>query len=202
MPLKRYFIVSTGIASTALGLAIVVSVVALLYATGAVAPLQDLSAVSYESDTSSSYLEIVSFQIDELPSSAARPPEAQIALMPLANSPPNMPKPGSGPTRVTTRGRIKDVNITFYDCKDQGFCGAMYNGRKVREGAAACSWNLPIGTKLKITGDPTKRTYTCEDRGELDDTWVDVFWNDPKDGWKWQASVGRFGTIEVVEVPK
>lgn len=201
MPLKRYFIVSTGIASTALGLAIIVSVLALLYATSAVARLQELSAVSYESDTSSSYLEIVSFQIDQLPASSTRPPAAQIALMPLVPAQAT-PKPGSGPTRVTTRGRIKDVNITFYDCKDQGFCGAMYNGRKVREGAAACSWNLPIGTKFKITGDPTKRTYVCEDRGELDNTWVDVFWNDPKDGWKWQASVGRFGTIEVVEVPR
>jgi hypothetical protein len=98
-------------------------------------------------------------------------------------------------------GRLYGVNITFYDCRGQGFCGGMYNGRKVYQGAAACSWNLPIGTRFKIVGDPTKRTYVCEDRGLLANTWVDVFWNEPRDGWIWQSLVGRYASIEVISLP-
>jgi hypothetical protein len=93
------------------------------------------------------------------------------------------------------------VNITFYDCLNDGFCGAMYNGEQVYEGAAACSWNLPIGTAFYIIGDPTGRVYICKDRGLLDDTWVDIFWNNPVDGYYWQSSVGRYGSIVLVSLP-
>jgi hypothetical protein len=98
-------------------------------------------------------------------------------------------------------GYVDNVNLTFYDCEDQGFCGAMYNGRKVYQGAAACSWDMSLGTRFVIEGDPTKRTYVCEDRGLLEDTWVDVFWNDPRDGELWQSAVGRQGVIQIVAVP-
>ncbi len=110
------------------------------------------------------------------------------------------PAPTAPPPHVT-RGVINNVNITFYDCANQGFCGAMYNGRKVYEGAAACSWNLAIGTKFIIVGDPTHRIYICEDRGLLANTWVDIFWYHPADGYSWQSSVGRYGTIEIVSTP-
>ena len=96
------------------------------------------------------------------------------------------------------RQRMANVNVTFYDCASQGFCGAMYNGRKVYEGAAACSWNLAIGTRFRISGDPTGRVYICEDRGLLTNTWVDIFFYYPADGYRWQAQVGRHGTIEIV----
>jgi hypothetical protein len=105
------------------------------------------------------------------------------------------------PSSVTVRGAIRDVNITFYDCANQGFCGEMYNGEMVHEGAAACSWNLPIGTAFFIVGDPTGRIYICKDRGLLTDTWVDIFWYHPADGYSWQAAVGRYGTIAIVSLP-
>jgi hypothetical protein len=105
--------------------------------------------------------------------------------------------PGPSPAPVI----MTDVNITFYDCANQGFCGAMYNGRKVYEGAAACSWNLPINTRFVIVGDPTHRIYTCEDRGLLANTWVDIFWYHPSQGHSWQSIVGRYGTIEIVSMP-
>ena len=47
-------------------------------------------------------------------------------------------------------------------------------------------------------GDPTGRTYICEDRGLLANTWVDIFFYYPADGYRWQAQVGRYGTIEIV----
>ena len=101
---------------------------------------------------------------------------------------------------VETNGqqRMTNVNLTFYDCASQGFCGRMYNGHKVYEGAAACSWNLAIGTRFRISGDPTGRVYACEDRGLLTNTWVDIFFYYPADGYNWQAQVGRHGTIEIV----
>ena len=105
------------------------------------------------------------------------------------------------PAALVTVGRIENVNLTFYDCLDQGFCGTMKSGEKVYEGAAACSWNLPEGTRFRIAGDPSKRTYVCEDRGMLENTWVDVFFYDPKDGWEWQKAVGRIGTIEIIKLP-
>jgi hypothetical protein len=36
----------------------------------------------------------------------------------------------------------------------------------------------------------------------LDDTWVDIFWNNPVDGYYWQSNIGRFGTIVLVALPE
>jgi hypothetical protein len=123
----------------------------------------------------------------------------------LANAPrtisPPPPRSPLGVPLVTSRGPIENVNITFYDCANQGFCGHMYGGDWVYEGAAACSWNLPIGTAFYIVGDPTQRIYVCKDRGLLEDTWVDIFWYHPDDGYDWQADVGRYGTIFIVYLP-
>ena len=30
---------------------------------------------------------------------------------------------------------------------------------------------------------------------------LDIFWYDPKDGYIWQANVGRYGTIAIVSLP-
>jgi hypothetical protein len=102
---------------------------------------------------------------------------------------------------VVTRGALTST-LTFYDCMVQKFCGAMANGQKVYEGAAACSYNLAMGTMFTIKGDPTGRVYVCKDRGLLPNTHVDIFWNNPADGWAWQRAVGSRGTIEFVELPR
>jgi hypothetical protein len=190
LPLRRYFVISGGIASTALGLALVVSVLAVAYARPAtdvvlagieeqLAPAAALTAVTATQITPPS-VEITSAQHEA-------PPEQDLRIYALSAE------------NALVSGRLHNVNITFYDCADQGFCGAMYNGRKVYEGAAACSWNLPIGTRFRILGDPTRRVYVCEDRGLLANTWVDIFWYFPDDGYRWQEAVGRYGTIEIVQ---
>jgi hypothetical protein len=97
------------------------------------------------------------------------------------------------------RERIADANVTFYDCAVQGFCGAMYNGTQVFDGAAACSWDLALGTRFVIEDDPTQRLYVCEDRGLLADTWVDIFFYHPSEGWRWQSQTGRRSGILVIE---
>jgi hypothetical protein len=89
-------------------------------------------------------------------------------------------------------GTVLTARITVYGCTGPGggFCGNMSSGGQVFEGAAACSSDLPFGTRLTIAGDPTGRVYECLDRGALPATWVDVFFYNPSDGIAWQSIVG------------
>jgi hypothetical protein len=68
----------------------------------------------------------------------------------------------------------------------------------VFEGAAACSSNLPMGTRLKIEGDPTGRVYECLDRGMLPATWIDVYFENTSDGIAWASNLG--GTTANIEI--
>jgi hypothetical protein len=74
----------------------------------------------------------------------------------------------------------------------------MASGLKVFEGAAACSADLPFGTRVRIIGDPTGRVYECLDRGALAATWVDVFFYNTSDGIAWQSLLG--GTVTDIEI--
>lgn len=240
---RRYLLASSGISSTALGLALIVSFFATGYGQAAVQQLATGDGASVQvvvrgeqvqsylleqtagevatPEPSPAALETVvpaapapaidlqprsqpAQEPTPQPSATARrtivPPGATPAPIPTATplSKPAASQPPAAPVKV---GRIENVNLTFYDCLDQGFCGTMKSGTKVYEGAAACSWDLREGTRFRILGDPTRRTYVCEDRGLLDDTWVDIFFNDPEDGWEWQKAVGRYGTIEIVSLP-
>lgn len=97
-------------------------------------------------------------------------------------------------------GTILSARITIYGCTGPGggFCGNMSSGVRVFEGAAACSSDLPFGTKIRIHGDPTGRIYECLDRGALKSTWVDIFFNNTSDGIRWQSLLG--GTIAQIEI--
>jgi hypothetical protein len=87
---------------------------------------------------------------------------------------------------------------TFYACIGNGFCGHMANGQFPYPGAAACSNNLPFGTRFRIDGDPSGLVFTCVDRGALTATWVDVWFYDVADGWAWQANIGTHNNITIV----
>jgi hypothetical protein len=76
---------------------------------------------------------------------------------------------------------------------------AGYGQRQTLRGAAAWSWDLALGTRFVIEDDPTQRLYVCEDRGLLEDTWVDIFFYHPSEGWPWQSQTGRRSGILVVE---
>lgn len=97
-------------------------------------------------------------------------------------------------------GTILPARITVYGCTGPGggFCGNMASGVRVFEGAAACSYDLPFGTKIRIIGDPTGRIYECLDRGALKTTWVDVFFNDTSAGIAWAGLLG--GTTANIEI--
>jgi hypothetical protein len=96
-------------------------------------------------------------------------------------------------------GTRMGATLTFYSCIGNGFCGLMSSGGQVFEGAAACSSDLPFGTRFVIASDPTARVFTCLDRGALSPTWVDVWFYDAADGWAWQAIVGTYSDIIIVE---
>jgi hypothetical protein len=55
-----------------------------------------------------------------------------------------------------------------------------------------------LGTKLKIHGDPTGRTYECLDRGSLPATWIDVYFHNTTEGIAWQGQLG--GTMADIEI--
>ena len=66
------------------------------------------------------------------------------------------------------------VNVTFYtpdSCWDAN-C-TTFSGYPARVGWVACSWNLPIGTVLRM---PNSEEVVCMDRGLLGCRgWVDFF---------------------------
>jgi hypothetical protein len=97
-------------------------------------------------------------------------------------------------------GTVLSARITVYGCTGPGggFCGNMATGIRVFEGAAACSRDLPFGTRIRIAGDPTGRVYECLDRGALATTWVDVYFNNTSEGIAWASLLG--GTTANIEV--
>lgn len=88
--------------------------------------------------------------------------------------------------------------VTFYTCSGGGFCGPMAAGPVVFAGAAACSYDLPFGTRFYIADDPGQRVFTCLDRGLLTPTWVDLWFQTPDEGWAFQSIVGTHSSIVLV----
>jgi hypothetical protein len=126
---------------------------------------------------------------------AAVAPGAALAARPAAQ-----PHSMNGASGLAV-GTVLSAHITIYGCVGPGggFCNYMASGGVPFEGAAACSSNLPFGTRVKIHGDPTGRIYECLDRGALPATWIDVFFYNTSDGMAWQSALGSTSTtIEIV----
>jgi hypothetical protein len=110
----------------------------------------------------------------------------------LAAAPPRGTSATLGRASGYAPGTRLYARITMYGCVGSGggFCGGMASGITVFEGAAACSSDMPFGTKFTIEGDPTGRTYECLDRGHLSSPWVDVFFYNTADGFAWAGFLG------------
>ncbi|HWC31482.1 MAG TPA: hypothetical protein VG845_15520, partial [Dehalococcoidia bacterium] len=167
--LRRYLLWSAGVASVALTSALGIAALALVYADApgrihtVEASASDSLAALFE--PTSSFFETISVHFEAAPPpepeshpsgdegqvTPTPPPVKSSPLIPISQ---RLNVPGKG--NLFVKGLYQNANITFYDCADQGFCGAMYNGRKVYEGAVACSWDLALGTRLRIVGDPTQ----------------------------------------------
>ena len=85
------------------------------------------------------------------------------------------------------------MRATYYVDAEQ----PTYSGVWPARGVAACSWNIPIGTKLRLTVDG--RMVTCLDRGRLGDTgWVDIFVPNRREGIEIAKTYGGWTLVEVV----
>lgn len=79
-----------------------------------------------------------------------------------------------------------------------GFCGQMRNGARVQSGAAACALRY-LGQRFRIDGDPTGRTYTCEDTGSaVHGMHRDIWFHTADAGRDWAAVVGQRAVIEIL----
>lgn len=99
--------------------------------------------------------------------------------------------------------------ITYYYCTPGtetrgigdggGFCGAMRSGKVVYAGAASCS-AMHLGQRFRIVGDPTERTYTCEDTGGgVGGNHRDIWFANSDEGYAWRNQVGSWAEIVIVE---
>jgi hypothetical protein len=67
------------------------------------------------------------------------------------------------------RGYLLRVRLTYYTYNS----GVTYSGQKTYIGSAACSWNIPLGARVRLPNGPT---LVCNDRGLLGSTgWIDVY---------------------------
>jgi hypothetical protein len=74
----------------------------------------------------------------------------------------------------------------------------MYSGIYPYHGAAACSWNFPLGTVLRFRDG---REVTCLDRGRLGwDGWVDIYAATSAEGLRIQQSYEYYRGREPVEI--
>jgi hypothetical protein len=74
--------------------------------------------------------------------------------------------------------------------------GRMHSGQQTHWGAAACSWNYPVGTQLRL---PDGWVVTCLDRGLLGSRgWIDIWAPDGPTGRAIQARYGNWTQATVV----
>jgi hypothetical protein len=148
--------------------------------------VQDVSsqiALPYLSDAAATRSDAIAF------AQAVEQQERQQAIAAAIDGPAWQAPPIIGGTRIA------GATVTFYACIGNGFCGNMASGQPPFAGAAACSSDLPFGTRFTVVNDPTGRVFVCMDRGALSATWVDIWFYDAADGWAWQSYVGTVSDI-------
>src|SRR3954454_12685811 len=125
--LKGYFAISAGIALMATLVAVGVS-----EAASRIAPDNSHQASAFRfAEFANSFMDSMSTRVDPLP--VAPPPvlvaAPQAPIQALNVSDPSDPDQASanpsgqevGKTRIIAKSHIDNVNVTFYDCKNQGF---------------------------------------------------------------------------------
>jgi hypothetical protein len=123
-------------------------------------------------------------------------PQVQLQALALASRPP-----------LAAGDRVR-APVTFYYCEEMaggyprgdggGFCGRVRDGSQVRPGSAACDYAY-LGQRFRIEGDPTGRTYVCNDTGSgIHGLARDIWFLDNRSGWLWQRVVGTSAVIEVL----
>jgi hypothetical protein len=142
--------------------------------------------------------QVLSAGREYVPPEEEEEPEPAPAL--LSQAPAIPPAPQLEP------GDRVQATISYYYCERNsgpigdggGFCGAMFNGAIVHEGAAACS-RAYLGQRFRIVGDPLEREYYCADTGSaVHGLHRDIWFMRSDEGNAWQEAVGRVTTIEIL----
>jgi hypothetical protein len=127
------------------------------------------------------------------------------------------PAPASTPVPTATAtptatpepaGTVVEATLTYYYCTQGsiaaglgdggGWCGSMANGEVVHAGAASCAAGF-MGQRFRVLGDPTERTYTCEDTGgAVVGQHRDVWFANSDEGYAWFLAVGATALIEIL----
>jgi hypothetical protein len=94
----------------------------------------------------------------------------------------------------TASAETMSVQVTHYYATGN----PMYSGIYPYHGAAACSWDLPLGTVLRFRDG---REVICLDRGQLGwGGWVDIFAATWAEGQRIQQSYEYYSGREPVEI--
>lgn len=97
-----------------------------------------------------------------------------------------------GATGVGQAQELLSVRVTYYLPTGN----RMANGEWPYHGAAACSYNLAFGTRLKF---PDGAEFICADRGQLGAVgWADLYAPTPEIGREFVRRYGERATVEVV----
>lgn len=100
---------------------------------------------------------------------------------------------GAAAFLLPSRSEAATTTVRFTVYVDRG---VMYSGYQTHWGAAACSWNYPIGTQLEL---PDGMVVTCLDRGLLGSSgWIDAWMPDMATARAYQAHYGNWTTATVV----
>ncbi len=122
----------------------------------------------------------------------------------------SLTQPDPPPRVVEPVGRPGGLaHITYYFCTPGtnplsigdggGFCGGMASGKTVYAGAASCSPGY-LGQRFQIVGDPTGRTYVCEDTGGgVGENHRDIWFDLSDDGYAWRQQVGQWAEIVILD---
>lgn len=93
-----------------------------------------------------------------------------------------------------TAASVMPVRVTHY--YETG--NAMYSGIYPYHGAAACSWNFPLGTIVRFADG---REVVCLDRGRLGDQgWIDIYAATWAEGQRIQQAYEYWWCCEDVEI--
>ena len=113
------------------------------------------------------------------------------------------------PAIATASAAAEVATITYYYCTPGsrgigdggGFCGGTASGVTVHAGTASCGRGV-MGQRFRIVGDPTARTYVCEDTGGgVGAAHRDIWFATSDEGYDWWRQTAPGGTARIEVVP-
>lgn len=164
------------------------------------------SALNSESQIQTPTVSAVATQTATLTPQPPTPAEAVVtATVEPTRQPVLAPPPSSDSVSAQAASGGSELGrVTGYYCSQVegypiwdggGYCGGMSSGKTVYAGAAACGARWQLGQRLEISG---YGTVVCEDRGYLEFSQVDIFFDTNQSLYSSGVSNRR---MQITEVP-